>query len=507
MESRPASEPVLSLSGICKSFGATEANHDIDLDIFAGEIHAILGENGAGKSTLMSILAGRYRPDRGTIRLEGRPVRFANPAQSLAAGIGMVYQRFMLVERLTVTENILLGLGRGRLRLDMARAEREIREFAERYDLHIDPSQTVSRLSMGERQRVEILKLLYRRAQILIFDEPTAVLSPPEIETLFGILRRLRELGHTILFITHKLEEVMTLAARISILRRGKMVGSFAAGQVRSRRELARRMVGREVLLEVDRPAVETGETVFAVRDLAARDAAGRPLFEDITLSVRRGEILALTGVAGNGQGPLTAALAGLLPHAAGRVDFLGRTWEASRWPRAPRRGMVYIPEDRHTTASVPELSLLDNFLLTRLRRYRRGPVLSLSRARRETEQALAAFDVRAPAGPDTAARQLSGGNLQKFVLSRELAGRPALIIAEQPTSGLDIGATEEVWQTLLAQRRHAAVLLVSGDLREVLSLADRVAVMYRGRIIETVSAHDAHQASRVGLLMAGIRD
>ena len=233
METRPPSDPILRLSGICKSFGATEANRDIDLDVFAGEIHAILGENGAGKSTLMSILAGRYRPDRGTIRLRGKPVRFANPAQALAAGIGMVYQRFMLVDSLTVTENILLGLGRGRLRLDMARAEGEIREFAERYDLHIDSSQTVSRLSMGERQRVEILKLLYRRAQILIFDEPTAVLSPPEIETLFGILRRLRDLGHTILFITHKLEEVMTLAARISILRRGEMVGSFAAGQVR----------------------------------------------------------------------------------------------------------------------------------------------------------------------------------------------------------------------------------------------------------------------------------
>jgi simple sugar transport system ATP-binding protein len=507
MNTHPQPEPILSLSGICKSFGATRANQDIHMDVFPGEIHAILGENGAGKSTLMSILSGRLRPDSGNIRLEGRRVKFASPAQAMAAGIGMVYQRFMLVESLTVTENILLGLGRGRLRLNIAQAQKEIRTFAGRYDLEIDPAKTVSRLSMGERQRVEILKLLYRRARILIFDEPTAVLSPPEIETFFSILRKLTELGHTILFITHKLEEVMALARRISILRRGKMVASFAAEQVRSRRELARLMVGREILLKVDRPAVTPGETVFAVRDLSARTAAGQLLFRNIDLQVRRGEILAVTGVAGNGQGPLTAALAGLLPDVAGSVDFLDRTWAAAEWPRAPRKEMVYIPEDRHSTASVPGLSLVDNFMLTRLGRYHRGPLLSFSRARRETAQALAAFSVQAPAGPDTTARQLSGGNLQKFVLSRELAGRPALIIAEQPTSGLDIGATEEVWKTLLAQRRHSAVLLVSGDLREVLSLADRVAVIYRGQVIATVSARDDQQAARVGLLMAGIRD
>jgi len=477
------------------------------MDVFPGEIHAILGENGAGKSTLMSVLSGRLRPDSGNIRLEGHRVKFSSPAQALAAGIGMVYQRFMLVESLTVTENILLGLDRGRLRLDMAQAQREIRTFAGRYDLEIDPAKTISRLSMGERQRVEILKLLYRRARILIFDEPTAVLSPPEIETFFSILRKLTELGHTILFITHKLEEVMALARRISILRRGKMVASFAAEQVQSRRELARLMVGRDILLKVDRPAVTPGETVFAVRGLSARNAAGQPLFRNIDLQVRRGEILAVIGVAGNGQGPLTAALAGLLPDVAGSVDFLGRTWTAAKWPRASRKEMVYIPEDRHSTASVPELSLVDNFMLTRLGRYHRGPLLSFSWARRETTRALAAFSVQAPSGSDTTARQLSGGNLQKFVLSRELAGRPALIIAEQPTSGLDIGATEEVWKTLLAQRRHSAVLLVSGDLREVLSLADRVAVIYRGRIIATVSARDTQQASRVGLLMAGIRD
>lgn len=506
MDIREHPEPILSLTGICKRFGATEANRDIDLTVYHGEIHAILGENGAGKSTLMSILAGRYQPDSGRIRLNGRFVRFNSPAQSLASGIGMVYQRFMLVDSLTVAENILLGLGR-RLRLDMNRAQQEIREFAGRYDLLIDPARTIAQLSMGERQRVEILKLLYRKARILIFDEPTAVLSPPEIETFFAILRKLTELGHTILFITHKLEEVMALAARISILRRGKMVASFAADQVRSRRDLARLMVGRDILLKIDRPPVTLGDTVFFARDLCARDTAGRRLFTDISLHLKRGEILALTGVAGNGQGPLVAALAGLLPAVEGTIEFYGRSYDAGKWPKVSKKQVVYIPEDRHATASIPELNLVDNFMLTRLDRFHRGPLLSLTRAGRETARALAAFNVLAPSGPDTMARQLSGGNLQKFVLCRELSGRPALIIAEQPTSGLDIGATEEVWQTLLLQRQHAAVLLISGDLREVLSLADRIAVMFRGEIIETVSARDEQQVSRVGLLMAGIRE
>lgn len=483
------------------------ANHNIRLKVHRGEIHAILGENGAGKSTLMSILAGRYRPDAGRILLDGQPVFFNSPAQALANGIGMVYQRFMLVDALSVVENLLLGRSQGRFRLDTDAACRKIETFSEAYGLTIDPRKTIAQLSMGERQRVEILKLLYRRVRILIFDEPTAVLAPPEIESFFSILRRLSRNGHTILFITHKLEEVMQMAQRISIIRKGAMVATLTPGQVSSRRELARLMVGREIVLNVHKKKLDAGETVLSAEGLRATNDTGQVLFEDIRLHLKRGEILALTGVAGNGQAPLAAALAGMPPAFDGRLSYSGRSFTSAQWRRLPKPEMVYIPEDRHTTASIGSLSLADNLLLTHLQTFRHGPHLARRRARQTTSDILLRYGVQAPGGAQSLARQLSGGNLQKFILARELAGRPDVIIAESPTSGLDVRATEEIWQILLQQRQHAGVLLVSGDLREVLSLADRVAVMFRSRILATISTAAADQIGRIGLLMAGVSE
>jgi ABC-type uncharacterized transport system ATPase subunit len=500
-----APAPMLTLEGITKHFGPVAANQDIRLDIAAGEIHTLLGENGAGKSTLMSILAGRYRPDAGVILLKGKAVDFSSPAQALAHGIGMVYQRFMLIEPLTVAENILLGTTGRSLRLPLDAAVAKIRALSERFGLAIDPRKRIWQLSMGERQRVEILKLLFRQASILILDEPTAVLTPSEVDALFDTLRELARQGRTIVFISHKLDEVLRLSDRISIMRQGRVIASLPPDRIRSKRELARLMVGREIVLNVDKPPLAPGPTVLGVAGLRATDRRGHRAFDRIGFTVRRGEILALTGVAGNGQEPLVAALMGLAEFDSGRIEWNGRTHDAATWRRASRRGMVYIPEDRHLTGSVADLSMVDNYLLTRWADFRRGPVLDHRRAAAATAEAAAAFRIHAPAGIGTPAGQLSGGNLQKLLLARELLRRPLLIVAEHPTQGLDIRATEEVWQTLLHQRDRAGILLVSGDLKEVLALADRVAVMFRGRILRIISTADSSQVAEIGLLMAGV--
>ena len=498
--------PLLSLKGITKRFGRVTANSGIDLDVYPGQVHAILGENGAGKSTLMSVLSGRYRPDEGEILLRGRPVSFSSPARALEMGIGMVYQRFMLVEPLSVAENIILGTTGMKLRLDLAGACREISRCSEHYGIMVDPRKKIWQLSMGERQRVEILKLLYRKAEILIFDEPTAILSPPEIEVFFQTLDRLVARSHTILFISHKLDEVMRLAHRISIMRHGKMIGTTAPGKIRSKRELARLMVGREILLKVDKEEVPRGDPVLSVQGLGAERDPAHSSFEGIEFQVRKGEVLAVTGVAGNGQDMLVACLTGRAPFSDGTITFLGREFTPLTWGAARKDRMAYVPEDRYTTGTVPGQSLTENFMLTRLDEFGRGPFLQSGKAREATLDAIRRYDVKA-ASPEAAARHLSGGNLQKFILARELGRNPDLIIAEHPTQGLDVGATEDIWQALLAQRAHAGVLLVSGDLKEVLSLADRIAVMFRGRILRVISAHDEDAVSHIGLLMAGVTE
>ena len=494
--------PALVLNAISKHFGDVRANRNVNWTLQAGRIYALLGENGAGKSTLMSILAGRYQPDSGHIHLKGRAVHFHSPAQALERGIGMVYQRFMLVESLTVAENILLR--GGAIRPRNAREIQRIRELAEHYGLAVKPEATVRDLSMGERQRVEILKLLHRQADILILDEPTAVLTHAEIDSLFAVLQRLKAEGKTIIFITHKLEEVMTVADDIAVMRRGRMVSQLAADRVQSRHDLARLMVGREVILNVDKPPVTIGEPVLSADGLSGTAGTGRPAFQDIRFDVRRGEIFTITGVAGNGQEALVAALTGFAPLAGGVITFSDRTYTATQWARRSASGMAYIPEDRDRTGAIETFSLVENFMLTRLDTFARSFLVNRRGAEQATVDAMARFSIR---GSDIQgqAGHLSGGNLQKLILARELSRRPELLIAEQPTQGLDVQATEEVWQALLKQRETSAVLMVTGDLKEALSLSDRIAVMFRGRILDTVAARDAADIDRIKLLMAGL--
>jgi len=494
--------PALALEKISKRFGDVVANRAISWSLPAGRIYALLGENGAGKSTLMSILSGRYQPDEGTIRLNGRPVRFQSPAQALEQGVGMVYQRFMLVEPLTVTENILLR--RGPVSRARSREARAIRKLAGRYGLAVDPEATVRDLSMGERQRVEILKLLHRQADILIFDEPTAVLTQTEIESLFAIFQRLKTEGKTVIFITHKLEEVMAVADDIAVMRRGRMVSQLAADKVRSQHDLARLMVGREVILNVDKPPMSIGAPVLTVRGLTGPGGTARPSFRNISFDVRQGEVFTLTGVAGNGQEDLVAALAGITSLAKGSVTFKSRRYSAAGWRNRPAAGMAYIPEDRDRVGSIAAFSLVENFLLTRLAEGKRSPLLNWPQVADETANAMKRFTIRG-SGMQGLAGHLSGGNLQKLILAREFSRKPDLLIAEQPTQGLDVQATEDVWQALLRQRQTSAILLVTGDLKEALSLSDRIAVMFRGEILDIVSARDTADIDRIKLLMAGL--
>ena len=497
---------ILTCRGVSKRFGPVLANQGVDLDVESGRIHAILGENGAGKSTLMSILAGRYRPDSGTITLHGREVRFNSPAQALQLGVGMVYQRFMLVEPLTVEENVRLAASGPPNRLSPSRVRREMAELSKRYGLEVDPDKKIWQLSMGERQRVEIIKLLVKQAEILIFDEPTAVLAQPEIESFFQVIGKMKADGRAVLFITHKLEEVLAVADRISILRRGRVVASLNPDEIHSKRELARLMVGREIVLRVDKEESSPGEIVLETSGLSGVGEKGRLAFSDVSLTVRRGEILSVVGVAGNGQAALAAGLAGLLPLKDGEITFKGRAYRAAAWSRLRPAGLAYVPEERYTTGSIGAMSLTDNFILTRSAEYVHQGILDLGAARGDTLKAIQDFGIVAE-GPETRAGHLSGGNLQKLILARELARQPDLFIAEQPTQGLDIKATEEVWHSLLQARSQSAVLLFTGDLREALSLSDRIAVIFRGRILEVIEARDEEALSGIGLLMAGSRE
>lgn len=495
--------PLLECCGIAKRFGPVIANSGIDLTVHAGQIVAILGENGAGKSTLMSIIAGRYRPDEGELRIDGQPVRFSSPAQALQQGIGMVYQRFMLIGPLTVAENVLLAADAAYTpqpdtkRPTLRSITETITKLAERYGLFVDPQARIRDLSMGERQRVEILKLLAQDARILIFDEPTAVLAQPEVEGLFEIFRKLKADGRGILFITHKLEEVLSAADRIAILRRGRIVAQTEPCKINNKLELARLMVGRELVLRVDKPAVPLGETIFSAQGLTG------PAFSDISFAVRRGEVFSIVGVAGNGQEALAEALAGTAPARQGRIIFAERAYTAQQWFLARDKAIAYVPEDRHHVGSIASMGLRENFFLTRRDAAGDGAWLDEQRMERETQTAITRFNI---VTHDTAtlAGSLSGGNLQKLLLAREMARNPALFIAEQPTQGLDIKATEDVWAAILAQRAHSGVLLITGDLKEALSLSDRIGVMFRGRILEIIDTQDVERVEHIGLLMAG---
>ncbi|MDM8537370.1 ABC transporter ATP-binding protein [Desulfobacterales bacterium HSG17] len=489
--------PLIRLERISKSFGQVQANKDITLDIRAGKIKALLGENGAGKSTLMSILAGRLQPDSGQIFFNGKPLNFASTKDAIDAGIGMVYQHFMLVEAMTVTENVFLGQ-EGSFWLSPKKMEAKLVKLAKDYKLEVNPSARISQLSMGEKQRVEILKLLLRQSRILIFDEPTAVLTPQETEQLFNAMAQMAAQGKAIVFISHKLAEVMAVADDIAILRQGTIVDTMDAALVSSKEELARRMVGREVLLHVDKSPVKIGSKVLDIQGLNSE------ILKGIDLNLRKGEILGIVGVAGNGQKPLVETVCGLTAPRHGNVEIFDKTWKKFFAKYSSENILSYIPEDRLGLATCPGLDLRDNFLLTTRQNFCRGPWLRGKKAEIKTRDIVNEFGV-SPSNVGAFARQLSGGNLQKMVLGREFFRKPRLIIAEQPTQGLDIAATEEIWSHLLKAREKAGILLVTGDLSEALALSDRIAVMYRGRIMDVFDVSDTQKVDRIGLLMAGI--
>ncbi len=497
--------PAVEMRGIVKRFPGVLANDRVDLTVNRGEIHALLGENGAGKSTLMNVLAGLYRPDAGEIRIRGQPADIRSPRDATRLGIGMVHQHFMLVEPQTVAENVILGLGRPRFRLDMPGVEAEIGELSAHYGLHVDPSAYIWQLSVGEQQRVEILKMLYRGAEILVLDEPTAVLAPQEIADLFRNLRSMVAEGKSIVFISHKLGEVMEIADRITVLRKGQVTALGLQPSETTRADLARLMVGRAVLFRIEREAQEAGDALLTVEGVSADNDKGLPALRNVSFQVRSGEILGVAGVAGNGQRELAEVITGLRPATGGRV-FLGSHNVTNRSPhRAIDLGLSHIPEDRMHTGLIANLTVSDNLIL---KDYRHPPLSRLGLLLRKAiarfaDRLIREFKIDTP-GRDTPMKSLSGGNLQKALLAREMATKPKVMIAMQPTRGLDVGAIEAVHKLLLESRRSgAAILLASEELDEITSLSDRIAVIYEGRIMGILPAEQADVA-QIGLMMAG---
>jgi simple sugar transport system ATP-binding protein len=498
----------VELRGITKRFPGVVANDDVHFEAAEGEVHALLGENGAGKSTLSNILTGLYRPDEGTILLSGRPVSFSSPRDALDAGIGMVHQHFRLVPPFTVAENVILGdhQGAGRsFALQPRRIERNVAELGRRYRLAVDPGARIWQLSLGEQQRVEILKALYRQARILILDEPTAVLTPQEADALFETLRVMADEGRTVIFISHKLNEVKAVADRVTVLRDGRTIDTVDTANATAR-SLASLMVGREVALSERVPRDGTiGEPILEVRGLWATGDRGSDALKGIDLLVRSGEIVAVAGVAGNGQRELAETITGMRPAAQGEVLVAGRRLRGGDAREAIQAGVAHVPEDRLHTGVAPSLSIASNVVLKSYRRphVARGPLLRLRAIRDHAAQLIHRYDVRGGA-PELPARRLSGGNLQKVVLAREFEGEPRVLVVASPTRGLDVSAIETVHRYLReAASSGVGVLLISEDLDEILALADRVAVIYEGTIVGERAATQT-DIEEIGLLMAG---
>ena len=491
--------------GIVKSFPGVIANDHVDFDLRVGEIHALLGENGAGKSTLMNVLAGLYRPDEGEIRVGGEPVQLRSPRDAIAAGIGMVHQHFALVPSQTVAENVLLGLDRPRFRLDLKRTEAEIMSLATDIGLRVEPSARIWQLSIGEQQRVEIVKMLFHGARILILDEPTAVLAPQETAELFENLRALTDAARSIIFISHKLGEVLSIADRITVMRAGKVTAAGLEPEGVTRADLARRMVGRPVLESLERTKVQPGAVVLSVEDVTALNDRGLPALRGVSLQVHAGEIVGIAAVAGNGQSELAQVITGLRA-CTGRVVVDGRDIAAGPVRAAIESGVGHVPEDRAGVGSAPNLSLIDNLIMRRFRQQpiTRGPFLDASAARSKAQTLQGAYEISAPT-LDTPVRILSGGNLQRLILAREIDAAPRLLVAVQPTRGLDVGAIEGIHQLLLDLREQgAAILLISEELEELLALADRILVMYEGQVTTAVERPSAADIDAIGLHMMG---
>jgi len=495
----------VAMHGIVKRFPGVVANDGVDFDLRVGEVHALLGENGAGKSTLMNVLGGLYRPDAGEVTVFGERVDFRSPRDAIAAGLGMVHQHFALVPTQTVTENVLIGLDRPRFRIDLARFDDEIADLARRHGLALDPRARIWQLSVGEQQRVEILKFLYRGARVLILDEPTAVLAPQEADDLFRTLRSMVDDGASVVFISHKLAEVSRIADRVTVMRRGRVTAAGIPSAGTTAEGLALLMVGREVLETIERPPFHPGPVVLSVRAVEATGDRGVPALRGVSLDIRSGEILGVAGVAGNGQSELAQVVTGLRPTTAGSITVNGDD-VTNRPPReAIRRHVAHVPEDRTGVGSAPNLSIADNLIM---KSYHDAPIarrwaIDTGTVHRFADGLKEKFDIAAPS-VDIDARLLSGGNLQRLILAREITSDPTLMVAVQPTRGLDVGAIATVHRLLLTQREAgSATLLISEDLDEVLSLSDRVAVMYEGRIVGLFDAADADVAE-IGLLMTG---
>jgi simple sugar transport system ATP-binding protein len=493
------------MRAITKRFPGVLANDSVDFEAAAGEVHALLGENGAGKTTLMNVLTGLYRPDAGEIRIHGEPVDFQSPRDALDAGIGMVHQHFRLVETLTAAENMTLGWHTPRFWLGPRAGRRLVRQVSESLQMHVDPGARVWQLSVGEQQRVEIVKAVFRGSRVLILDEPTAVLTPQETEQLFSTLRLMAREGHAVIVITHKLHEVIAVADRITVLRGGKSVATVPVPDV-TPRSLASLMVGREIT-EARRIQREhsLGEHVLEVEHLTATGDRGGFAVRDVSFGIRSGEIVGVAGVAGNGQRELAETIYGIRPAATGTVRVEGRPLRQGDPRAAIAARVAHVPEDRLGTGLAPSLSIASNVSLKSYRSppISRGPILLLRRMREAALALIRRYDVKAP-GPDTPVRSLSGGNLQKLVLGREFEGEPRVLVAGQPTRGLDVGAIETVHAYLReAAARGVAVLLFSEDLDEIRALADRILVMFEGAVAGELDAASA-SVDELGLLMAG---
>ncbi|MFW5938438.1 MAG: ABC transporter ATP-binding protein [Halanaeroarchaeum sp.] len=502
------SQPAVRLDGITKRFPGVVANDDVDLAVEQGSVHALLGENGAGKTTLMNVLYGLYDQDEGSVVLDGEPRDFDSPRDAIDAGVGMIHQHFMLVEPMTIAENIVLGNEPetwGGI-VDRKAAKEAVQELSDRYGFDVDPDAVVEEVSVGVQQRVEILKALYRGADVLILDEPTAVLTPQEVEELFGVFEELTAQGKTIIFITHRLGEAMQAADDVTVLRDGKNVGSVSADET-SREELAEMMVGREVIFDVDAAATEPGPTALAVSDLHVTDNRGVERVAGIDLKVREGEIFGIAGVDGNGQSELVDAITGLDLPDRGTIEMNGEdVTEASRRSRIDS-GMAYIPEDRQTRGLVMDFDLVENGVLGSQHSpsFAPGGRIDWGRARAHADDLIEEYDVR-PTNPETTAKSLSGGNQQKFVVGREFLRDPPVVIASHPTRGVDVGSIEFIHDRLLDLREEGkAILLISSKLDEVQQLSERLGVIYGGEIVDVVDP-DAVTDEQLGLLMAGER-
>ncbi len=496
----------LEMRGITKRFPGVLANDKCDFDVHTGEVHALLGENGAGKSTLMKILYGLYHPDEGQILLNGKPVTISSPTDSINLGIGMIHQHFMLVPTLTVAENVALGLPSSRGALtDLDRVSKRILELAKIYGLKIDPDAYVWQLSVGQQQRVEIIKALYRGAALLILDEPTAVLTPQEVDELFAIMKQMVRDGHALIFISHKLHEVVEISNRVTVLRDGRKIGTRPTSEI-TKQDLANWMVGREVGFTPDRGKTDLGEVRLQLDGVKCGSDRGTPGLRGVSLEVRSGEILGIAGVSGNGQRELAETITGLRKITGGHVYLENKDITNLPPGEITEHMLSYIPEERMRDGVIKEFTVAENLILREHHKapYSHNGLLNLRGIASHADQLIKEFRVKTPSR-DTLAKNLSGGNIQKVVLARELSRQPRVILAAQPTRGLDIGATEYVREQLLEQRRKgAAILLISEDLDEILALSDRIAVLYEGQVMDIVPREDA-TPEKLGLLMAGV--